>query len=335
MRDVILGLDLGGTTFSVGWLDGADLHGWTSRPTGGHRPRTLVLDDLTAAVSDAVNTARQHGAAIVGLGVGVPAVIDPQEGRIRLLPNFAGGWNGFPLAAELERRCGLPTYLINDARAFLHGESVLGAARGADDVLGITVGTGVGGGLRLAGRLRFGPGFTAGEFGHQVIDPQGPSCGCGGRGCIEALACGPAIAAAALRPLKQGRTPHLRQLLGDDLNRLSPQLVAQAAAAGDQECAEVFARAGHAIGLGIVNAVSLLDLPVVVIGGGVAQAGPFLLDAVRETLARHLWVSAQPEVRPAALGEAAGVIGAAVWAAECGSARNAAKNLTNPHGGGY
>jgi len=184
-------------------------------------------------------------------------------------------------------------------------------------VLGITLGTGVGGGLVLDGRLRLGPHCLAGEFGHLTCDPHGLRCGCGSFGCVETYASGTAIAAAALRPLLQGRAPRLREVLGGDSSRLDAQAVAEAALLGDTECREIFVRAGEALGIGIANVMKIVEIERVVIGGGVAAAEQLLFDAIRRSIRRHCTVfeGCEPDLTTATVAQP-GATGAAIWARE-------------------
>ena len=275
------------------------------------------MADLAAAISSSARAAQDAGQTVSSLGLGFPGVIDARGGVVILPPNFAEGWKNFALAKALTDATGLPTSLINDARAFTFAETRLGAGRGATDLLGITLGTGVGGGLVLDGRLYIGKHCTAGEFGHQLYDPHGPTCGCGSPGCIEVYSSGPAIVSGAVRPLRQGRAPVLREIINNDLNRLSPKAIAQAANAGEFECQEIYAKAGQVIAWGIANLTHVLGLETVVIGGGVARAGEILFGPIREHLGRNAKMLPNlPSVVPAQLGNNAGLIGAAVWARE-------------------
>lgn len=315
-----IGLDLGGTTYSVAWLDPAGrLHDGVSLETRSYRPPGEIVADLASSIQATAQKAHQAGYRVSGAGIGVPAVIDPWAGKVLLPPNFAEGWHGLPLAAQLQEATGIPTWLINDARSFTFAESRWGAGRGFAHLLGITLGTGVGGGLILGNRLYLGRWGTAGEFGHQIHDPHGPSCGCGGYGCIEVFASGPSIVAAAARPLRQGRTPILREIIQGSLDNLTPKAVAEAAQRGEAECTEIYRRVGEVLGLGICNVLSTLGLERVVIGGGVAAAGDILFEPIRQTIQRHQYMVrdylSQLEVVPAQL-EEPGVMGAAVWAME-------------------
>ena len=179
----------------------------------------------------------------------------------------------------------------------------------------MTVGTGVGGGVIAHGRVLFGLGGAAGEIGHLIVQPEGPRCSCGNLGCVETLASGPAIAAEAVRRIRQGFATVLTETSGGDLNAITPELVALAAAAGDPVAMEILDMAGAWLGLAMAGAIALLAPEVVVIGGGVAPAGSRYLRAAEETARAHSGVTEIDRIafRPAALGYDAGVIGAALW----------------------
>ncbi|RUT30230.1 ROK family protein [Arsenicitalea aurantiaca] len=313
-----IGVDIGGTRYKICWL-GAEggPRDVISRPTGGHRQVGTVLAEIAEAIAETRAAAIHAGHDILAVGVGIPAVLDLQGGRIVLLPNFSGSWQNFRLAAALEALVRLPVHIINDARAYTLAESRLGAGRGVADLLAITLGTGVGGGLVLSGALRFGPNHMAGEFGHITYDPHGARCGCGARGCIEAYASGSAIAAAALRPLLQGRMPILRELIGNEPARLDADAVARAAAAGEPEAEEIYAQVAHVLGLGIAHVMKIADISCVVVGGGVAAAGEVLLSPLREAVRANSIVfgAFQPRIVRAEV-EQAGAAGAALWARE-------------------
>lgn len=316
-----IGIDLGGTRYKIGWqVEGGGLTDTVTLPTGSHRPVDVVLAEVAEAVARMVERAHAARESIVAVGIGVPAVIDPAVGRIILLPNFSQSWQGFLLTEALSGLIGLPVHLINDARSYTLAEARLGAGRGTANLLGITLGTGVGGGVVLDGRLRFGPNHMAGEFGHISIDPHGLRCGCGGLGCIESYASGSAIASMALRPLMQGRTPILRDLVGGDMNRLNADAVAAAARAGEAECVEIFGHVGRAVGLGIAHVMKIADIERVIVGGGVAEAGDILFDPIRATVRANTAVfgAMQPQIVAASI-EQPGATGAALWARECHS----------------
>lgn len=314
----VIGVDLGGTNFKVAWFDerGA-VRADDTRPSRVHRAAGEVLDEVAASVLAIVEKAEAVGAAVGMIGVGIPAVIEPRSQKVLLLPNFSRSFQGLALALALQSRIKRPVRLINDARAFALAEWRFGSGQGVANLLAITVGTGVGGGLILDGRLRLGPHHTAGEFGHIVIAPHGVRCGCGSIGCIETIASGPAIVAAAARPLLQGRAPVLREIVGGALERLTADRVVQAARNGDEDCLEIMRDVGGALGLAIANVAKVVDVERVAIGGGVAAAGDVLFDPVRESLKAnaHVLGESLPDVL-AATAKLAGAHGAAIWAME-------------------
>ena len=231
------------------------------------------------------------------VGVGVPGLYDPVAGTTRFMPNVPGKWAGVPVAAQLSAAVTAPVRLINDARAFSLAEFRLGAGRGVDSMLGITLGTGVGGGLILGGRLYMGHDGTAGEFGHLTILPDGPPCNCGSRGCLEALARADAIVAAC--------------------GQSTVEMSVQAARSGDRRAQKGLTEVGQYLGIGVGNVIAMLSVDRVVVGGGVAAAGEMLLEPLRAELRRRVFITDLDavDVVCAELGIWAGAIGAAVHGA--------------------
>ncbi|MET0476843.1 MAG: ROK family protein, partial [Actinomycetota bacterium] len=231
-----------------------------------------------------------HG-PVVAAGVGVPGLFDEASGRIVLLPNLPAAWTGQAFREPLAAGLGVPVALINDARAFTLAESRMGAAAGCPTVVCLTLGTGVGGGVVVDGRLRFGPSGRAGELGHQVIEVDGPPCGCGNRGCVEAFAAGAALCRAG--------------------GRDTPEAVFAAAAAGDQRAAAAVGEAVGRLAVGIANLLTVLWPERVVVGGGVAGAGDQLFGPLRAAVAAAapLVDPASYAIVPAARGPGAGAHG--------------------------
>ncbi|GAA4454955.1 ROK family protein [Phytohabitans houttuyneae] len=289
---VTLGIDVGGTAIKWVARDTAtgEVAGRGGVPTPGDRD-TIV--EALVALARAADPDR--------VGLAVPGHVDRATGVVRFLPNLPGRWSGFPLGDTVTGATGRPTRLLNDARAFCLAELRLGAARGLTDVLFLTLGTGVGGGVVTGGRLLVGADDRLGEIGHTTYDRAGPACGCGSRGCLEMYASGPAIAAAA----GGGRTP---------------AEVAGAAAGGEPAAAGAIARAGRAIGESIASVAALLPSTALVVGGGVAGALPALRPHVEAALAAREPFIGPVRVLAAELGDEAGATGAAL-AAEEGSGR--------------
>jgi len=310
----VIGVDVGGTSTKLGrYRPGAnDLEGFRSRPTGAQRAPAEVLADLATTIREltALDTATP-----LALGVGVPATLS-RLGRIEVLPNFAPGWRGLDVAAALTDATGLPAVAVNDARAFTLAEARLGAAAGARTAFGVTLGTGVGGGLVIDGRLHRGDSGNAGEFGHHVHDPHGPRCGCGSHGCIEVYASAPALVAAVMRAFAQGAAPVLARLAGGRRDAVTPALIAEAAAAGDPICADALDRVALVLGVALANVTTLVSPERVVIGGGMANLGDALFAPLRRVLAAYAPTAGErlPTIVRAALGDRAGALGAALHA---------------------
>jgi glucokinase len=245
----------------------------------------------------------------------VPGLYDPATGCIRFLPNVPGPWAGHWVAGPVAAAAGAPVFLINDARAFGLAELRLGAGRGASSMIGLTLGTGVGGVIAVDGRVYQGRDGTGGELGHQTIDPDGPWCGCGNRGCVEAYARADRIAATC--------------------GTATAEEAVLAAQAGDERARAGLAEVGRYLGIGISNAVVVITPDRIVIGGGVAAAGELLFAPIRAEIARRVTITAVDDVVlvAAELGTLAGAIGAAVHGAERAAEVVAAAASTGQRGG--
>ncbi len=315
-----IGVDLGGTKIAGAVVDvqRGTLAGQIVVPTEAHEGPPAVLQRIIQLVKDVCQAAGVPPEQLQGVGLGVPGVFNAATGHTLLLPNLPSAWVDVPLVQPLVAGLGCPVILINDARAFVLGEATWGAGRGAHTVIGLTLGTGIGGGIAINGHLHLGIDGTAGEVGHMTIEPHGLLCGCGNHGCLETLASGPAITSLGIRALVHGNTTGISDLAGYDPRRVTPELIGQAAAMGDPVARDILARVGDALGIGVANLVTVLSPDRVVLGGGVAHLGPWLFDAVRSIVrarCRAIPVD-RVAILPAALGADAGVIGAAMWAAQ-------------------
>jgi glucokinase len=294
--ELALAVDVGGTKLAAGLVDPGGRVVSVDRtptPNGSASAETIwtTLDALMTRVLDGVQPA--------GVGVGCGGPMEWPAGVVS--PLNIPAWRDFPLRDLLRARFpGVPVRLHNDAVCLAAGEHWRGAGRGKDHMLGMVVSTGVGGGLILGGRLIDGASGNAGHIGHVVVDPDGPECGCGGHGCLEAIARGPAIADWA-RANGWDNPSGTASDVSDDASRGHPVALA------------AIRRAGHALGVAIASATHLLDLQTVAIGGGVSQAGPLLFDALEETLRTHARMAYAREVSvvPTELGQQAGLVGAA------------------------
>ena len=320
-----VGVDLGGTTLTAAVVDVT-----TGERVGRHRVPTeakeghdAVMARMAGLVEDAIADAGMEKSDVGGVGVGVPGVLDLERGMTLFLPNLPGEWRKVHLRDTLHDATGLPVTLLNDVRSFTLGEKTFGAGRDVETMVCFAIGTGIGGGIVIDGELHLGLGGTAGEVGHHVIDPFGPRCGCGSRGCLEAHASGPAIVAMALKAVTQGRTTGIGERVSYDLNKVTPKVIAEAAYDGDAIAKEIYERAGFFIGIGVANLITIISPEMVVIGGGVAQAGKILFDPIRRTARETVKVAPIDEVEivQAELSTDAGLMGAAVWASLNGGSR--------------
>lgn len=318
-----LGIDLGGTNIKLAAItdDGTVIERRTV-PTEAHEGHDAVVQrmiDNVLALREVVPT----DAPVTSIGVAVPGVIDMDAGITKFLTNLPGHWPDVPVGPRIAEATELPTFLINDVRAFTVAEHQLGAAKGVTTAICFAVGTGIGGGIVANGKVNFGLGGAGGELGHIIVDPDGPRCNCGNRGCAEALASGPAIVGEALRRIVQGATTSLRDLIDDDLNRMTPAIVERAAAEGDAVAIEILETAGFYLGIAVASAIASLAPEVVIIGGGNVKPGGVFWRAIESTARAHSHVTDIDRIvfKPPALGYEAGVIGAALWGMQSVAAR--------------
>jgi glucokinase len=286
-------------------------------PTRGQEGPDGVLKQIGELVRMVCERADVPLAAIGGVGVGMPATFDLEKGQTLLLPNIPGDWWGKPVVSILQADLDRPVALVNDARSFTLAEATLGAGRGYDCVFGLTLGTGIGGGIAINGKLHLGLSGSAGEVGHHSIDHQGVPDGSGNPGGWEAYASGPAIAAMGVKAVMQGITTQIGGLVNYDLNLITPGVILQAAEQGDAIARDILRTAGEYIGAGLSNVIIILAPHCVVIGGGVAELGEWIMEPMRASIARRCKTVPvdQIAIKRAALGSQAGVFGAAlqVW----------------------
>ena len=278
-----IGVDLGGTNLRIAAIDeqGSLLEKLTLG-TRVSRGRDWVVTQMCEAIQQ-VATKFQNGHTLRGIGIGVPGIIDMETGMVRESPNLPG-WDDYPVREEIEQRLKARVILENDANAAAMGEKWLGAGRDFDDLCMITLGTGVGGGVVLNGRVWHGLSGMAGEIGHTTVDPNGPLCGCGNHGCLEAYASATAIVRMAKEAIARGEAPSLRRAC-DAEPEFSSKIVYNLAIQGDSAAREIFRQVGRAIGIVFSDIVNALNLPIYVVGGGASGAweafAPSLLEELR------------------------------------------------------
>lgn len=312
---LIIGVDLGGTTIVVGTLteDGTAMHGLVNELTPVHLGPDGVVDRIIVMIGQSVERTRAELGAdveIAGVGVGAPGPLDTQRGIVIVAPNL--GWHDMPLRDRIGAATGFDVRLDNDANCATLGEWWHGAAQGGRVVVGITIGTGIGGGIVLDGQIFHGASDVAAEMGHMTIDVTGRRCKCGNYGCLEAYASGTAIAARTIEELQAGTASSIPSRVAGDLAKVTAQVVYQAAHDGDALALEIVRDTARFLGAGIANVLNILNPDVVVVTGGVTKSGDRLFGPLRTEVARRAFRPAVAACRivPGGLPGTAGVYGA-------------------------
>lgn len=307
-----VGIDLGGTKCLGVAVVGDEVVAEEREATPREGGEALL--DMMAALATALADA--SGSALDGVGVGVPGLVDP-DGVLQLAPNLRGA-AGLAVRAGLESRLSVPVEVDNDATCAAWGEHELGAARGVADVILVTLGTGIGAGIVAGGRIHRGANRFAGEVGHMVVDPNGPPCPCGQRGCWERYASGSGLAALARAAAVGGRADRIVAMVGGDPEHVRGEHVTVALADGDQGAQDVMAEFAWWVALGLSNLANIFDPEAFVVGGGLVECGDALLGPVRAAFAAQLpghHLRRPIGIVAAELGLPAGAIGAACLAA--------------------
>ncbi len=307
-----IGVDVGGTNVKVALVDksGSIVYSDTV-PTRAEMGYEYTISNIIKAIQNLMKESKVDKSLIEGIGFGFPGQIDCDNGIVRLAPNIPG-WVNIPIADIVSNEFSIPVKVDNDVRCAALAELNFGAGRGAQNLICITVGTGIGSGLIINGKLVRGASNAAGELGHIKLQMKdGPICGCGDTGCLEAFASGPGIVALAEEYIKGGKSTKFRELANPDI---TPYIVAEAAKQGDVVAKKIFEIIGEYIGIGLASVVNLLNPEKVVIGGGVADAGDLLFNPVIETLKKRTMPIQRDAVQVvhAELGNTAGVIGASL-----------------------
>ena len=318
MAKYCIGIDLGGTYTKFALLDRASvIVGENQVPTPAEKGADAVVEAMAAGAEQLLAKSGVGKDDIVGVGIGSPGPLDLANGVVLAMPNIPG-FKNFPLRDRLAERLGLRAVLENDANAAALGEFLCGSGRGCRDMVLLTLGTGVGGGIVIDGRLLHGAHGIGGELGHMIVVPEGEPCGCGQRGCLERYASATFLAQLARRAIENaGR----QSLLADALARkgdIDAADVNAARHAGDALAGEIWDQATYYLAIACVGLCRLLDPDLIVFGGGMANAGKDLLEPLQRHFAAQHWTITPPKTRLALakLGNKAGVIGAAATAWE-------------------
>jgi glucokinase len=314
----ILAVDLGGTKIIAAViLSGGKIVSRNYVLTLADKGPKAVIDRLLSVVSGAMAQAKLKASEPSGIGIAAAGIINIKEGVVTTSPNLPK-WRDVPLRDIVADRMGMVTYLINDASAAALGEHRFGVGKGVNNLVYLTVSTGIGGGIIIDGKLYSGTDGCAGEIGHMIIEANGPLCNCGNLGCLEALASGSAVAREAVRRIKQGEKSSIAELVGGRLESINAEIVASAARQGDPLACDVIAKAANYLGIGLTNLVDIFNPELIVAGGGMSKMGNMLLKPARKVVKERAFKLPAQTVRivRSRLGSNAGIIGAATYVFE-------------------
>ena len=308
-----IGIDFGGTLIKMGLVDRqGKIHRRLSFEVRKRLSKAKLLEEIYQAATSLMEASGYSSKTLLGIRMGLPGLIDAESGFIHFLTNVRG-WDNAPLVPQMRRRLHLPVFIDNDVNLMTLGEATFGAAKGFQQVICLTLGTGVGGGLLVNGALYRGATLSAGEIGHMPVSREGPLCPCGGRGCLERYVGNEAIVVLAKKRLREGKSSLIPKLLKGRLGEMTPETVHEAAKRGDLLARSVWREVGEWVGIALAGLVNVFNPQRIVIGGGVAQAGVFLFGPIRRTLKDRAlnWPARHVKVVRATLGNEAGIIGAA------------------------
>jgi glucokinase len=313
----VLAIDIGGTKIlsAIFSADGKVLAKDIALTLAGEGV-DAVIRRLLSAIDSILNSRGMKPSELGAVVIACAGGIDTGRGVVVTPSPNLPGWADIPLADIVRGKFGTSTFLINDASAAALGEHRYGAGRGVSNLVLITVGTGIGGGIITDGRLYLGAVGGAGEIGHMAIDADGPECGCGNTGCLEMLASGKAVAGDAVRRIRQGKKSILSGMVGENIEGITAEIVGRAARNGDKLSRDVIARAAFYLGIGMVNVVNIFNPEMIVIGGGMSELGEMIIGPGRRMVAERAFSISSRVVRivTAQLGNEAGVYGAAAYA---------------------
>ncbi len=306
-----IGVDLGGTKIKTIVADvNGNVQGEDLRPTLAPEGPDAVIARIVDSILAACKQAKLAPSDTLGVGISSPGPVKPKEGIVTDAPNLPG-WHNIHITKLVSESIGRPTLLENDGNAAAYGECLYGAAKGLLHVVYVTLGTGIGGGLIIDGEIYEGASGAAGEVGHLVALPDGPVCNCGNRGCVEAMAAGPAIERDAARLVEDGRAPKVAELAAG--GRTKPEVVLEAARLGDEGAREVLRRAGYYLGLGLTGLLNVFNPQALILGGGLVNLGDFYLKPAIDTAREGAFpqIVADVLITTAKLRNRAGALGAA------------------------
>jgi glucokinase len=309
----LVGVDIGGTNIKLALVDKkANLRGKRTFSTTSFKGKTALINGIVSQIENLISSQGLKKKGIIGIGIGAPGAVDIRTGTVHYLTNIPD-WREVPLGTILKKRLGIPVFVDNDVNVMALGEVYFGAGKGAVNMLCITLGTGVGGGLILDGKLYRGSSYAAGEFGHVPINIDGPRCNCGSWACVEAYVGNSYIVKGVVADIRSGQKTLITKLVKGDLSKITPEIISEAERKNDKFAKKVWMDVGNKVGIGLAGVVNLLNMEKIVIGGGVAEAGKVLFDSIKKAIKlRAMKLPAKTvKVVKAKLGYDSGLIGAA------------------------
>ena len=313
MAKVAVGVDIGGTNLKFGLVTEKGLVIARKRKsTKASEGPAKVIGRIRQGVSELAEKAHEVGHRLAGIGLGTPGIISAADGVVRLCPNMPG-WVDIPLAALAGQGMDAPVYIENDANAYALGEHWQGAGRGTGSMVCLTLGTGVGGGIVIGGKVWHGADGMAGEVGHLTVNPKGPLCGCGNHGCLERYSSATAVVEMAVESLLKGSASSLAGLYRENPSALTARRIMEAARSGDRLSLKVYNMAGVYLGIAIADMINLLNIERVVIGGGMAGAWELFAGPMNSEISKRAFriPAERCSVVRGELGDDAGIIGSA------------------------
>jgi len=314
----LLAIDLGGSKIVTALVSPkGEIIAREYTPTLAEEGTEAVIGRMVTAIDSVISKADLPRSSFSNIVIASAGAIDPEKGIVTASPNLPG-WRDVPLKEIMQKATGLEAFLINDASAAALGEHYFGVGRGVNNLIYITVSTGIGGGIIIDGKLYSGVSGSAGEIGHTTIDINGPRCNCGNIGCLEVLASGTAVAKEAQRLIAQGAKTMLTKLAEGEAQNITAQTVAAAAQKGDALALAIISKAATYLGIGLVNLVNIFNPEMIIVGGGMTHMGDMLLDPARKVVAERAFQLPAQRVRivPSQLGDNAAVLGATAFVRE-------------------
>ncbi len=315
---ITIGVDLGGTNLKLALIsDKGHIIKKISIPTSDFNSKNSLINAITENIISIYQGLGYKKANIIGVGIGVPGLVDHKKGIVKTLTNLEG-WNNVELKKILEKRLGLRVFVDNDVNVITLGEYYFRKDRNVRNFIGITLGTGVGGGIILDGKLYRGSTGSAGEIGHVPLNEAGPKCNCGGFACLETYVGNNYIIRDVVARLNSGQKSEIANMVNGDFSLITPAIISLAVKKNDTFSKSIWRDAGIKIGIALAGIINFLDVDLVVIGGGLSKAGNILFDSIRATVKERAMKiqSKNVKIEPSSLNDNAGLLGAMVLVKE-------------------